>query len=225
MVCILQSADLPVQFSNLSRERVDLLDGLGNIKIQIALLLAKIVGRVVKAVCEVACGGENRLAQRQACGIPSKLAEAAEEVRNLRADVAAAAGKVNFDLLHAGDECVQLPLLLGLFLNAQLQNGVAQALQVLQEYLSPWLKVRRDFGRSRRRTERAHGFTKRPLAVGVKLEFVAIRGDYCRLSLFQLASQLLHQRQSLLERTKRETGLGIHDSKPGAITPCHPIDA
>ena len=132
MVCILQSADLPVQFSNLSRERVDLLDGLGNIKIQIALLLGKIVGRVVKAVCEVACGGENRLAQRQACGIPSKLAEAAEEVRNLRADVAAAAGKVNFDLLHAGDECVQLPLLLGLFLNAQLQNGVAQALQVLQ---------------------------------------------------------------------------------------------
>src|SRR5437762_3860753 len=132
MVCILQSADLPVQFSNLSRERVDLLDGLGNIKIQIALLLGKIVGRVVKAVCEVACGGENRLAQRQACGIRSKLAEAAEEVRNLRADVAAAAGKVNFDLLHAGDECVQLPLLLGLFLNAQLQNGVAQALQLLQ---------------------------------------------------------------------------------------------
>jgi len=99
----------------------------------------------------------------------------------------------------------------------QLPDAVFDFRQFLREYLSPLLKVRRDFGRSRRRTERAHGFTKRPLAVGVKLEFVAIRGDYCRLSLFQLASQLLHQRQSLLERTKPGNSPGIHDSSPAEL--------
>src|SRR5436853_6943601 len=97
--------------------------------------------------------------------------------------------------------------------------------QFLREYVSPLPKVRRNFGGNWRRAECAYGFAKRPLAFGVKLQFVAIRGDNRRLSLFQFGSQLLHQRQSLLERTKRETGLGIHDSKPGAITPCHPIDA
>src|SRR5262249_15199497 len=77
------------------------------------------------------------LAQAQVGRIAGQLAHAGEEIRDFGADVSAAGGELDLRLLQGGDGGVQLPLLLRLFLNAQLQNRVPETLDFLQGDSTP----------------------------------------------------------------------------------------